>query len=340
MKKIITLPLLVFFLQCFAQQYSLSNCTFIGTTHLEAYSGNVKRINTRMTVTYSGDYCGFQLEGGPLTTFMVQGVERAIMSNGAVSESFISAPNWHTPMGKYDVVIVRDGKGVSVTINMPNVGVAYIITRAEVIVHGKKVSEAQYHKDLKALEGDVMYQDSLLKAAEARQFEKEKKQRIEDSIYRVQKDSIQNAQLAQLLENHYQSGDNYYDLNIEWLLDTIAAKVKVGPDDYFYNDFKILIDSNGYITRAVRANNMGNIQEKYLPMINRAIEGIKVTPFSVNSKHYPSYCMLHIILIPGTGTNANTGTNNGEKSKKKGHILLKTIFNNLWLGVLVISRLR
>ncbi len=310
MKKIIPLPLLVLFLQGFAQQYNLSNCTFIGATHLEANNGNVKRVNSRMTVTYSGNYCGFQLEGAPLTTFMVQGVERAKMSDGTVSESFLSAPNYGTPLGKYDVFIVRDKNGVSVTINMPAYGIAYIITKAEVIVQGKKVSEAQYLKDLKALEEDVMYQDSLLKAAEARQLERETKKRIEDSINVVQRDSIQAATLAQQLENRYQSGDNYYDLNIKWLLDTIAAKVKVGPNDYFYNDFKILIDSNGYITKAVSADRMGNVQEKYLPMINNAIEGIKVTPFSVRGKHYPSYCMLYIVLIPGTNSN--------EKSKKKG----------------------
>lgn len=340
MKKIITLPLLVFFLQSVAQQYSLSNCTFIGTTHLEATNGNVKRVHTRMTVTYSGNYCGFQLEGGPLITFMVEGLDRKVIPDGAVSESFLSAPNWRTPLGKYAVSIDRNKNGVSVTVNMPAFDIAYIITKAEVIVHGKKVSEAQYQKDLKALEDDVTYQDSLLKAAEARQLEKENKQRIEDSINVVQRDSIQAATLAQQWENRYQSGDYEYDLNIKWLLDTIAAKVKVAPGDYFYNDFKILIDSNGYITQAVRANTMGNIQEKYLPMINNAVKGIKVTPFSVNGKHYPSYCMLYIVLIPKTGTKANTSNYNAEKSNKKGHVFLGKIFSHLWYGLFFISRLR
>ena len=74
--------------------------------------------------------------------------------------------------------------------------------------------------------------------------------------------------------------------------------VTVEKNDYFYNNFKILIDANGFITNAFPDDRQGHIIDKYLPIIKQAIIGIRVKAYEApNGLNYPSYAILNISLM-------------------------------------------
>jgi hypothetical protein len=86
---------------------------------------------------------------------------------------------------------------------------------------------------------------------------------------------------------------------INWLADTLKAKMKLATGDMIYSNFKIFIDQDGFITDASPSGSAGHFIPKYLPEIVNIIKGIKLIPFKgKNGKNYSSYTDVYISIIP------------------------------------------
>lgn len=207
-----------------------------------------------------------------------------------------------TPFGYYQISIYENKDGVMFEVSLPSYagdkvypdGFTYLVEKAQKYSENGKVDGNIQIENWKELEKQERINDSLIIVHREEKEMIERQNNIEDSLLNVKRDSLKN------IGQHYimMKGDNLNPIDIKFLMDTIAAKVTVEKNDYFYNNFKIVIDANGFITGAVPYDRQGHIIEKYLPLIVEAINGIKVKAYEApNGINYPSYAILYISLM-------------------------------------------
>lgn len=292
-KKTFTAITLIFaVLSCTAQGY------FFGlqsNSYLEISSNSDKevRVKKNISIVYNKEYCKFYVEGKGSFFFKTRNYERK-MQGSYLQTSFLSQETNTTPDHYYDVTIFENKGGIEFQVALPN-GFTYLVEKATKYSENGKVNGNIQVENLKELEQKEKINASL---SIVRQAEKENlilQNKMEDSIFIFKRDSLRN------IDQHFDllKGDNLNRSNIKFLSDIIEAKVSVSKNDYIYNNFKILIDANGIIKNTVPYDKQGNIIEKYLPLINKAIAGIKVNPYQApNGGYYPSYAIIYISLMP------------------------------------------
>lgn len=313
MKKFIVIPLLLVGSFSFAQNYFLG---LFANSYLETakYSTDkMVRVKKSIYIIYNRDYCKFFVEGKDAIFFKTRGYQTR-MVGGYLHTDFISEETSTTPDGRYGIMIDENKDGIIFQVNIPSYpgdkvypnGFTYLVEKAEKYSENGKVNGNIQILNWQELHRQQQIDDSVRTMRQAEKVKLNRQNEIDDSIFLIKRDSLKTIEEDLL----YSKGDNYNSINIKWLSDTIAAKVKVSQNEYFYSDFKILIDSNGFVIQVIPNGKQGNIIEKYLPMIDKAISGIKLKAFKAkNGRYYPSYTTLYISLTPDSNTN--------EKSKKK-----------------------
>ncbi len=313
MKKFIIIPLLLVGSFSFAQNNFLG---LFANSYLETAKYGVDkmvRVKKSIYIIYNRDYCKFYVDGQASIFFRTRGYQTKLIGEYLHTE-FISEETSTTSDGRYGIMIDENKDGIIFQVNIPSYpgdkvypnGFTYLVEKAEKYSENGKVNGNIQVLNWNELHLQQQVDDSIRTIRQAEKINIKRQSEIDDSMYIVKRDSL--IRIAEDLR--YSKGDNYNPVKIEWLADTIAAKVKVSQNDYFYNDFKILIDSNGYVIKAIPNGKQGHIIEKYLPLIDNAIAGIKLKEFKAkNGRYYPSYATLYISLMYDPNTD--------KKSKKK-----------------------
>ena len=297
----IIIPFLFVLCPVFAQGYFFG---LYANSYLEtAKYGSDKnvRVKKNISIIYNKDYCKFYVEGKGSFFFKTRNYERK-MQGKYLQTSFLSQETSTTPDHYYDVTIFESKDGIMFEVALtsyagdkvyPN-GFTYLVEKADKYSENGKVNGNIQIENWKELEKQERINDSVIRVRREEEEKVLRQNKIEDSLFIVKRDSLRN------IGQHYilMKGDNLNPIDIKFLMDTIAAKITVAKNDYFYNNFKILIDENGVITNAVPYDRQGHIIEKYLPLIDKAIAGIKVKAYEApNGLNYPSYAILNITLM-------------------------------------------
>ena len=100
-------------------------------------------------------------------------------------------------------------------------------------------------------------------------------------------------------EDRLNSGNNYNDSKIDSLIPLVE---KIQPDKHTYitGVLYFRIDTNGVINQVVIGQELSTVTTSLLNAINKAADGIKVEPYIVNGKSFPSYKRYAIQFIPTT----------------------------------------
>jgi hypothetical protein len=256
----------------------------------------IYKINKPFYIIYNRTYCQFSLNGS-VSSFQTDAYSSGI-KEGNIQEGFLNAETKTINRGWYSIEIVHDKKGKStITVNMPLIpgGKAIVAPNAQVYSENGKVTGKVFINNWKELEQKLKYEDSLsktkLKFAENVNVQKNS----DDSTGVSKRDSFLFARQETALNN----GNNFNQVNLNPLANVISQKMKPEKKDYFYSNFKVIIDKDGLIIDAFPDGKGGNIIDKYVPLIKNELLNKQVSPYRhKNGKTYQSYAFVYISLVP------------------------------------------
>lgn len=201
----------------------------------------------------------------------------------SIQISFSSGETTELPENWYNITIKKlKDNSVSISINNPNtqggryyyVDPAMVINETENVVGGSLIVRWK------------RYYDRL----------KNEDYRIATPKY-VEEQYKKDSMIALYLDSVYSTGDNYSLLQVNWIVDLVASKVKIARGEQFFKDYKIFIDAEGYITKIVPVEKNDPLAEKYLGQISEVVTKLKLAPFQAsNGKYYPSYKTMYFTL--------------------------------------------
>jgi hypothetical protein len=122
--KTLLLPILLLIASGLAAQNNYIG--FASSKYYAVDKGGTKQVSGSISIVYNRYYCSIFIEGRGTISFPV---DSYVLGDDA-SESFISDDNGTSLRGRYDVLVQRNKSGNSVSINIPDVGFAYIIENA------------------------------------------------------------------------------------------------------------------------------------------------------------------------------------------------------------------
>lgn len=255
-------------------------------------TGQLKLINKNICIVYNRGYCMFYEENRGASFFSTRNYTTSLQGK-YLHTSFVSQETNTTPDGYYGIMIDEDRDGIHFQVSLPN-GQTYLATKARRYnSDGTEIAPIKitnYKENIARLK----YEDSLSKA---KLYATEKvaiQKKIDDSLFLVKRDST----LIAIAEANLNKGNNFNPVSLNSLALEISKKIKTKNGEYFYSDYKVLIDKNGIIVDAFPMGTSGNVLEKYLPLVKNELLNQVVTPYKhKNGKTYPSYAQVYITLV-------------------------------------------
>jgi hypothetical protein len=229
---------------------------------------------------------------GGWVSFPVLHYKTDIMGDGTIMESFVNDETETAPYGRYNIMVFKSKTGYNFEIAMPQ---SYTLMgeHAEAYSENGRVPNAPYIANWKELQAQFAKEDSLVKVKEQQRKEVAIRKKRDDSVEVAGRDSINNLNRIAKLNQ----GNNYQQLNIRYLADTLAARIR--STIYFYSDFKVHMDRDGIITKAEPVKPMAHNAEPLIVKINDELIGRKLKAYiAPDGNAYPSYTNLYITLLP------------------------------------------
>jgi hypothetical protein len=256
-------------------------------------SSKMDRVDKSISIIYNSRYCSFFIENSNIKFFPIRSYSKSLGGGGIIT-SFVSQETNTTPDGYYGIIIQENNHSINLQINLNNI--TYYVDKIEKYSENGKVNGRISIKNYQELIKQTKINDSISIKLRLDEIENTRKRKYEDSLFNVQYIiSKQHKEEEKLLV-----GNNYNNLNLRWLNDTIQSKVDIKENETFHNSFRVFIDKNGIITKLEPDNSSGsgNIIDSYLPQIMDIVVGRKVKPYMSpqNGKFYPSYSTFYVGL--------------------------------------------
>jgi hypothetical protein len=259
------------------------------------HNGELKKINKPIYIIYNRTYCQLSINGTE-KSFETEAYSSSI-KNGNIEEGFLNAETKTINRGWYSINILHDKKSKStITVNMPLIpgGKAIIVPDAQVYSENGKVTGKVFINNWKELEQKLKYEDSLSKTKVKAVENLNVRRNSYDSTSISKRDSFLLARQETALNN----GNNFNQVNLNPLADVITKIIKPDKKDYFYSNFKVIIDKDGVIIDAFPEGKAGNIIDKYVPLIKNELLNKRVSPYKYkDGKTYQSYAYVYISLV-------------------------------------------
>lgn len=260
------------------------------------YNGELKKINKPIYIIYNRTYCQLSING-IVRSFETEAYSSHI-KEGNIEEGFLNGENKTITRGWYSINILHDKKSKStITVNMPLIpgGKAIIVPDAQVYSENGKVTGKEFITNWKELEQKLKYEDSVSKSKVNVLENINVLKNSNDSTSTSRRDSF----LLSRQETALKNGNNFNPINLNPLANVIAKKIEPDKKDYFYSNFKVIIDKDGVIIDAFPEGKAGNIIDKYVPLIKNELLNKRVTPYKYkDGKTYQSYAYIYISLVP------------------------------------------
>lgn len=276
----------------YSQQNSIG---LLGKSYLQTnnISGKIYRVVKPISIIYNSQNCSFFVDDFGITFFPIRSYSRRVEGDYIIT-SFVSREYKSKVDGFYGVIIQENKDRINFQVNLPNV--TYLGDKISKYSINRKVVKRDFVKNYNELLKQSKIEDSISRKNQVEVLENSTKIRLEDSIYNVEKT---NSHLINE-EKKLMLGENYNNLNLRWLNDTIQTKVDIKENETFYNSFIVRINKEGIITKLEpdTLHSNGHIIYSYLPLINQVVLGRRVKPYTSpkNGNVYPSYSELYIGL--------------------------------------------
>ena len=188
-------------------------------------SGSTKsiKINKSISIIYNSEVCNFYLEGTGTRNFPILNFRRELEKNGLVT-TFISGQTSVTPVGYFWVRIEENKEGINFQVIQSSV--TYVVEKVEKYRENGKVVGRVTFTNYEELMKRKRYYDSLSIASEKEKENLKIKNLKEDSIYLARK----NDSIRQVEDKKLSMGDNFNDVRLEWINDTIQSKINIGQN--------------------------------------------------------------------------------------------------------------
>ena len=308
-----------------------SSCVFAQENYRglisEAYmqitdNGKVVKTNKPVIIIYNRNYCSLYI-GDKTSHFPVESYTTRI-KEGNIEESFLSGETISTKFGWYSINILHNKNGESeITINLPSLpgAASYFVQKAKVYSENGKVSGKVFVNNWKQLNNDFNYNDSLNKLNEKRKIEELAKAHYDDSVNIALKEKEKKEteeRKKMLFEEKLNIGNNEYVFKTRDAQSYVTKKIDSAVSVNIRHISKIG-KIKLYINRDGNIDSCTNFDyfDSYIVKINEIVKAmtLKVEPFSIDGKAYPSYAIVYLQIDEYFYDN---NKNQNKKSKKIG----------------------
>lgn len=286
--KFLLLLITIFFINkiVFSQRYMFG---FFSPEYIEsnANSNKDKLKKRAISIIYNDEYCVLNIEGMGVSSFRTYNYSKTIEKDG-INTFFANRETSILMEGYYGIYIVENKKYAHFQI-VTKTGYNFFAAKADKYSENGKITKyvsVDYDKYIY----DMHLQDSIIKIKAEGIILKEQQQKAQDIIYKKLRDSSVIAEA----ENKLELGDNFNNININWMADTVAKNLKVNA--YCYGEIKVNVNANGIVTNISAQNIFQGIQ--FVDLIKKELVGRKTEPWIKSSKAYPSYCLFYVNLEP------------------------------------------
>ena len=251
--------------------------------------GDLKNVKKYFSLIYTPSSCQLTLSG--VTYSFKTAKYKQTISKGLVIEEFVNEQTSTLPAEWFSIIIknklLRETK-VTVTLPLSKDKHFYFVSNAKTFAVPSGKTTREDVLSWQAFQSKQENQDGFEKSMNTQGLDYESQKRIRDSLIAIRIDSV------------LSKGDNINTQQIRWIADTVASRIQLEKGEVFYKEFKIIIDTEGKVTRVIPVGPPEKIIEKYLPRISEIIKSYTLTPYKgSNGKFYTSYKVIYIRLLPG-----------------------------------------